>query len=54
MDAGVTKARVKKFLVEQLDVSPRNIQDIDVDYMMNGQYREIKITFIPSIYNKEG
>ena len=54
MDKGATRAAIKKFLIEQLDVRPRDINDIKVDYMRDGQLREIRITFIPDIYNKDG
>ena len=54
MDMGATRAAIKKFLVENLDVRPRDINDIKIDYMKDGQYKEIKITFIPDIYNNQG
>lgn len=47
------KEELRRFLIYDLEISPKNIDKIDVCRMMDGQLRNINITFIPSI-NKEG
>ena len=43
------KEEVRRFLVHGLGISSLNIDEIKTDLYKNGQLRNIRITFIPSI-----
>ena len=43
------KEELRRFLIYDLQISPLNIDRIDVDRMRDGQLRNINISFIPSI-----
>ena len=47
------REEIRRFLIYDLQVNPLNIDKIDIDYMRDGQLRDIRISFIPSI-NIEG
>ena len=49
---GDIKEEIRRFLIYDLNVNPQNIDEIDICRMMDGQLRNINISFIPSI-NKE-
>lgn len=47
------KEEIRRFLIYDLQINPQNIDKIDICRMMDGQLRNINISFIPSIGGKE-
>lgn len=47
------KEELRRFLIYDLQINPQNIDKIDICRMMDGQLRNINISFIPSIGGKE-
>ena len=43
------KEEIRRFLIYDLNVSPLNIDKIEICRMMDGQLRNINISFIPSL-----
>ena len=47
------KEELRRFFIYDLQISPLNIDKIDISRMVDGQLRNINISFIPSIGGKE-